>query len=197
MLLNACLNLIAQAKDFEEDLVIVDIKNSGMGASPMLSTLERQAHGRGAHATVGIESIYKALILGLRDYVRKCGFKSVVVGLSGGIDSALTACIAVDALGSGNVVGVLMPSEFSSRGSIEDSERLGNNLGIELLAVPITTVFQAYNAALKPLSGRAGLSLFARNRPIDQPHDCILRCFPCGCLTRLDGLFVQVNLPFP
>src|SRR5207249_9718729 len=62
--------LIAQAKDFEEDLVIVDIKNSGMGASPMLSTLERQAHGRGAHATVGIESIYKALSLGLRDYVR-------------------------------------------------------------------------------------------------------------------------------
>src|SRR5439155_2349906 len=77
------------------------------------------------------------------------GLKKVVLALSGRIDSALTACIAVDALGSENVVGVLMPSEFSSRGSIEDSEQLGKNLGIELLTIPITQVFNAYNGSLK------------------------------------------------
>src|SRR5205823_11304775 len=93
--------------------------------------------------------IYKALVVGTRDYVSKNGFKKVVLGLSGGIDSALTACIAVDALGGENVAGVLMPSQFSSRGSIEDSERLGKNLGIELLTIPITDVFHAFQAALK------------------------------------------------
>src|SRR5205823_11803136 len=76
--------------------------------------------------------IYQALVVGTRDYVSKNGFRKVVLGLSGGIDSALTACVAVDALGSQNVVGVLMPSEFSSRGSVEDAEQLGKNLRIEL-----------------------------------------------------------------
>src|SRR5207249_8617054 len=93
--------------------------------------------------------IYQALVLGTRDYVVKNGFKKVVLGLSGGIDSALTACIAVDALGSQNVVGVLMPSEFSSRGSLADSEQLGKNLGIELLTIPIQDVLQAFKTALK------------------------------------------------
>jgi NAD+ synthase (glutamine-hydrolysing) len=79
----------------------------------------------------------------------KNGFKKVVLGLSGGIDSALTACVATDALGSENVVGVLMPSEFSSRGSVEDSEQLGKNLGIELLTIPINDVLQAFTTALK------------------------------------------------
>jgi NAD+ synthase (glutamine-hydrolysing) len=93
--------------------------------------------------------IYQALVLGTRDYVQKNGFKKVVLGLSGGIDSALTAAIAVDALGKGNVVGVLMPSEFSSPGSVDDSEQLGKNLGIELLTIPITDVFEAFKGALK------------------------------------------------
>src|SRR5205823_5508197 len=93
--------------------------------------------------------IYRALVVGTRDYVHKNGFKKVVLGLSGGIDSALTACVAVDALGSENVVGVLMPSEFSSRGSIDDSEHLGKNLGIELLTIPITDVLASMTAALK------------------------------------------------
>jgi NAD+ synthase (glutamine-hydrolysing) len=82
--------------------------------------------------------------------VTKNGFKKVVLGLSGGIDSALTACIAVDALGSDNVVGVLMPSPFSSQGSIADSERLGKNLGIELVTIPITDVLNCFIGALKP-----------------------------------------------
>src|SRR5207253_3301960 len=93
--------------------------------------------------------IYQALVVGTRDYVIKNGFKKVVLGLSGGIDSALTACIAADALGSENVIGVLMPSEFSSRGSIEDSQQLGKNLGIELLTIPITEPFHAFKTALK------------------------------------------------
>src|SRR5206468_247911 len=93
--------------------------------------------------------IYQALVVGTRDYVIKNGFNKVVLGLSGGIDSALTACVAVDALGKENVVGVLMPSEFSSRGSIEDSEELGKTLGIELLTIPITTVFESYKSSLQ------------------------------------------------
>jgi len=96
------------------------------------------------------EEIYRALVVGTRDYVTKNGFRKVVLGLSGGIDSALTACVAVDALGGENVVGVLMPSEFSSRGSIEDSEQLGKNLGIELMTIPINDVLKAFTSALKP-----------------------------------------------
>src|SRR6185436_9597850 len=98
--------------------------------------------------------IYQALVLGTRDYVRKNGFSKVVLGLSGGIDSALTAVIAVDALGAENVKGVLMPSEFSSRGSVDDSEELGKNLGIELLTIPITDVFESYKRSLRgPFEG--------------------------------------------
>jgi NAD+ synthase (glutamine-hydrolysing) len=80
----------------------------------------------------------------------KNGFKKVVLGLSGGIDSALTACVAVDALGKENVVGVLMPSEFSSKGSIDDSEQLGKNLGIDVLKIPLTDVFNAYKDTMRP-----------------------------------------------
>jgi NAD+ synthase (glutamine-hydrolysing) len=96
-----------------------------------------------------VAEIYRALVVGTRDYVRKNGFQKVVLGLSGGIDSALTACVAVDALGSANVAGVLMPSEFSSSGSTEDAEQLGRNLGIELLTVPIGEVFDAYKNSLR------------------------------------------------
>src|SRR6185295_16572096 len=92
--------------------------------------------------------IYHALVLGTRDYVRKNGFQKVVLGLSGGIDSALTAAIAVDALGKENVTGVLMPSEFSSAGSIDDSRALGRNLGIGLIQIPITEVFESYKKSL-------------------------------------------------
>jgi len=93
--------------------------------------------------------IYQALVLGTRDYVRKNGFTKVVLGLSGGIDSALTAVIAADALGAENVTGVLMPSEFSSPGSVQDSEELGKNLGLKLLTIPITEVFEAYKSSLQ------------------------------------------------
>src|SRR4029077_19635639 len=82
------------------------------------------------------EQLFGALSLGLRDYLRKCNFKSAVLGLSGGIDSPVVAAIAANALGSENVVGVSMPSQYSSRGSVDDSKKLAENLGIKLLHIP-------------------------------------------------------------
>src|SRR3989338_5017620 len=93
--------------------------------------------------------IYNALVLGTRDYVKKNGFLKVAIGLSGGIDSALTAVIAVDALGKDNVIGVSMPSPFSSVGSITDSEELSNNLGIRLIKISISNLMDAYDEALE------------------------------------------------
>ncbi|UCE19631.1 MAG: NAD(+) synthase, partial [Gemmatimonadota bacterium] len=95
------------------------------------------------------EEIHKALVIGTRDYVRKNGFQKVVIGLSGGIDSALTATIAVDAVGCGNVVGVTMPSQYSSKGSVTDSEALAKNLGIELKQIPIAELFDVFKSTLK------------------------------------------------
>jgi NAD+ synthase (glutamine-hydrolysing) len=97
-----------------------------------------------------VESIHDALALGVRDYVRKCGFEKVVLGLSGGVDSAVTCCLAAAALGPENVLGITMPSEHSSPGSVEDSRRLAKNLGIEFREVGIT---EAYHAYLTLLSG--------------------------------------------
>jgi NAD+ synthase (glutamine-hydrolysing) len=127
---------IAQAKDFEEDLLVVD--------------LSATAHTVHPHRT-GLESLHAALLLGLRDYVGKCGFKSVVLGLSGGIDSALTAALAAEALGPDRVVGVAMPSRYSSDHSVEDARRLAENLGIGFHLVPIGTMHDAYEAALTGL----------------------------------------------
>ena len=167
-------DLLARGKQFQEDLVVVDLDIESVFRTRLHDPRRRQQKGNPtAPADVfGMASrtrrhspvttppqpellvqdaeIYRALVLGTRDYVVKNGFKKVVLGLSGGIDSALTACIAVDALGSQNVVGVLMPSEFSSRGSLADSEQLGKNLGIELLTLPIQDVFHAFKTALKP-----------------------------------------------
>ena len=97
-----------------------------------------------------MEEIYRALRLGVFDYVRKNGFKKVVIGLSGGIDSSLVATVAVDALGSDNVTGIAMPSSFSSQASLEDAEHLASNLGIKLISIPISDVFNAYESMLAP-----------------------------------------------
>jgi NAD+ synthase (glutamine-hydrolysing) len=102
-----------------------------------------------------IESIHEALVLGVRDYMRKCGFSKAVVGLSGGIDSAVTCCLAKDAVGSENVLGISMPSPYSSKGSIEDSRKLAANIGIQFQVVSISTVYEAYLDTLKdPLAGQ-------------------------------------------
>ncbi|HKD83783.1 MAG TPA: NAD+ synthase [Terriglobales bacterium] len=130
-------SVIAQAKSFEEDLICFDT-----------DTLAGDIHSRDE----GLEaSAYSALVLGTRDYVHKCGFRQVVLGLSGGIDSALTACIAVDALGRENVVGVGMPGPYSSRGSIDDAAALARNLGIRFELVPIGDIFDSYGGSLAPV----------------------------------------------
>jgi NAD+ synthase (glutamine-hydrolysing) len=105
----------------------------------------------GPQAMADEEEVYRALTLGLRDYLHKCGFKSAVLGLSGGIDSALTAVIAVEALGPENVRGVSLPSQFSSQGSIDDAQTLATNLGIQYDVIPIQAAFEAVKAELKPV----------------------------------------------
>src|SRR5205085_11981639 len=105
----------------------------------------------GPSADIGVESeIWRALTLGTRDYMRKCGFSSAVLGLSGGIDSALTAAVAVEAIGADRVLGVMMPSPFSSRGSVDDATDLAAGLGIRTLTLPIEPAMCAMEATLEP-----------------------------------------------
>src|SRR5207247_7984761 len=102
-----------------------------------------------------VEEVFGALVLGTRDYVRKNGFKRVVIGLSGGIDSSLVAAVAVEALGRENVAGVGMPSAFSSAGTRRDAQRVAKHLGIEFLTIPISPLLNDYKRALaKALRGR-------------------------------------------
>ena len=114
-------------------------------------------------ATCDTEQLYDALVLGLRDYVHKCGFSSVCLGLSGGIDSALTAVIAADALGAENVRGLTMPSPYSSRGSVEDSFALAANLGIRCDEVSITDAFAAVKQSMAPVFERKGEDVTEEN----------------------------------
>jgi NAD+ synthase (glutamine-hydrolysing) len=139
MVFDAGGNVIARAKAFEEDLLVVDLNAGGTGVPPVPD------QGRVAHAT---QDIYQALLLGLRDYTRKCGFKSVVLGLSGGIDSALTAALAVDAIGRDRVVGVALPSRFSSDHSVDDARQLAANLGIAFHVIPIAAMHDAFEQTL-------------------------------------------------
>lgn len=129
--------VVAQGASFVEDMVFFDTKDGGAVA---IESIEDET-----------AATWKALVLGTRDYVRKCGFKKVLVGLSGGIDSALVATIAVEALGAENVLGVGMPSEYSSLGSIEDARKLAKNLGVRFELLPIHDVFAQYQSTLKQL----------------------------------------------
>jgi NAD+ synthase (glutamine-hydrolysing) len=133
--LNARGELIAQAASFEEDMVVLDPFDA-----PPIPVAEED----------DTEAAYRALVLGTRDYVRKCGFKKVLVGLSGGIDSALVAAIAKDALGAENVICVGMPSPYSSAGSIDDSRQLAANLGIRFEVIGISGLFSEFTRALEP-----------------------------------------------
>lgn len=127
---------VARARDFEEDFVVCDVPLDGRQADTSAVLREvSQSDEEGA---------YRALVLGLRDYVHKCGFKSVVLGLSGGIDSALTACLAVDALGPANVSSVAMPTRYSSDHSLTDAAALARNLGIPHRVIPIDGILQSY-----------------------------------------------------
>ncbi|PYM06302.1 MAG: NAD+ synthase [Candidatus Rokuibacteriota bacterium] len=169
---------IARARAFEEDLLVADLDLAAVFRARLHDSRRRKEKLRLGAAPVKIslpplperarpplpprevaelepdEEIVQALTLGTRDYVRKNGFKRVVIGLSGGIDSALVAAIAVSALGAENVTGVSMPSPFSSAGTRRDARRLARSLGIEFMQLPITAVLKAYTRALaRPFKG--------------------------------------------
>ena len=135
--------VIAQAKSFEEDLIFADLDALTGDVREQIGSEE--------------EAMLEALTLGTRDYVRKCGFSKVVIALSGGIDSALVAAIAVRALGAENVTTLGMPSPYSSQGSIDDSRQLAKSLGIRYETIPIDEIFSGFNHALEPV--------FARRKP--------------------------------
>ncbi len=155
--------VIAQAKDFAEDLLIVDLPVGyadtsgrpgtcgGVSWSNENAGSAKPQAAEKVHVRGGVGSVYAALELGLRDYCRKCGFASVVLGLSGGIDSAVCAAICVSALGAANVTGVAMPSRFSSQGSIDDAKELAANLGIKFHTVPLEAAHEAMEHTLAPL----------------------------------------------
>ena len=171
--------MIASSSQFEEDILVVDLDVEAvfrsrlrdprprkedpesirqLGRAELVTISEWDGKRSDRTATVpatgtfydGPAEVYRALTLGTRDYVRKCGFDKVLVALSGGIDSSLVAAIAVDALGSENVVGVSMPSRFSSEGSVVDAKLLADNLGIELWTLPIEQPFEAMLNTLEP-----------------------------------------------
>lgn len=128
---------IAQARSFQEDLLFVDFSSDSPAIHPSKEDEDT--------------AVYDGLVLGTRDYVRKCGFSKAIVGLSGGIDSALVATIATEALGAENVLGVGMPSEYSSQGSIDDARQLAQSLGIQWELIPINHIFQQHLKALQPI----------------------------------------------
>lgn len=129
-------SIAAQAASFAEDLVLFDTANGAGEVRPQPAD--------------ELEAAWAALVLGTRDYVRKCGFVRVVIGLSGGIDSALVAAVAAEAVGAGNVLGVAMPGPYSSEGSLRDARLLAEKLGIGFIVLPIHDVFLSYRAALAP-----------------------------------------------
>jgi NAD+ synthase (glutamine-hydrolysing) len=135
LVLNREGNVIAQGRSFEEDLVYFDSKDFS-------GEMHEQVPGDEASA-------YSALVLGTRDYMHKCGFQKAIIGLSGGIDSALTAVIAADAVGPENVIGVGMPGPYSSPGSIEDARTLAQNLGIRFELLSINPAYAAYRETLR------------------------------------------------
>jgi NAD+ synthase (glutamine-hydrolysing) len=141
--------VVARAAMFAEDLIFFDTKD---GEAVVPDALVDEA-----------AETWKALVLGTRDYVRKCGFSKVLVALSGGIDSALVAAIAAEALGAENVVGVGMPSEYSSLGSIEDARRLAKNFGMRFELLPIHNVFAQYQEVLKRLFAGTPFGLAEEN----------------------------------
>ena len=135
LVLNPEGKVVAQGRSFEEDLIYFDSKT-------LTGEVREQVAGEEA-------SVYAALVLGTRDYMHKCGFRNSIVGLSGGIDSALTAAIATEAVGPENVLGIGMPGPFSSEGSIADARALAQNLGIRFELLPINQVFEAYRQTLQ------------------------------------------------
>jgi NAD+ synthetase len=135
---------VVRAAEFDEDFLVVDVPlphEPPDAPAPVLRDVSGSIE----------EAAYGALVLGIRDYTAKCGFTDAVLGLSGGIDSALTACLSVAALGPGHVLGVAMPSRYSSDGSLTDARELAERLGIAFRVIPIDDVYQSYLDALAPV----------------------------------------------
>jgi NAD+ synthetase len=147
-------NMVCRARAFETDLLIVEYDKSTKDLQP--SQIAPMPANRD-------EEIWQALVLGVRDYTRKCGFSKVVIGLSGGIDSSLVAAIATAALGKENVLGVLMPSPYSSEHSVKDALELGKNLGIQTQTIPIGELMQGYDRTLEPLFAGTSFGITEEN----------------------------------
>src|SRR6266852_5788716 len=175
LIVNELGECVARGRQFEEDLVIADLDLDAAFRARLRDSRRRKeklaAHEPVTRVSLGpmgappapppiepvlssllepIDEIYRALVVGTRDYVRKNGYAHVVIGLSGGIDSSLVAALAVEALGRENVSGATMPSPYSSAGTRRDAQRLAKNLGIEFMALPITPVLRAYKRTLSP-----------------------------------------------
>jgi NAD+ synthase (glutamine-hydrolysing) len=142
MFADASGNIVAMAKAFEDDLLIVDIakKNGVVQVKPQQSEPPAELDL--------LDEAYQALVLGTKDYIRKNGFKKALVGLSGGIDSAVTAAIAVAALGAENVIGITMPSKFNSPDTISDAQICAKNIGIQFMTIPIGHILEQFNLSL-------------------------------------------------
>ena len=171
--------VIAQGVSFAEDLLVFETDDASgsaylrfgdgiagevlpSGDGSMVATY-RSGSGNDGHAAEETAAIWDALVLGTRDYVRKCGFSKALVGLSGGIDSALVAAIAVEALGAANVMGIGMPSEYSSTGSIDDARALAENLGIRYEVLEIHGIYDKFQGVLQPLFAGTKFGLAEEN----------------------------------
>ncbi len=151
--INAHGQVVSAAKRFQEKMLVIDSDQLKETAAPPLHRTEKDE----------LPELFEALVMGTRDYVHKCGFSKCLIGLSGGVDSALTAAIACAALGKENVMGVAMPSPYSSEESIDDARELAVNLGIELKVIPITFIFQAQLKSLYPVMGDLDHSITEQN----------------------------------
>jgi NAD+ synthase (glutamine-hydrolysing) len=147
MFADASGKIVAMAKPFEDDMLIADIEAEG-------KTYTVKPVGDSTWRTLDtLDEMYLALVLGTKDYVRKNGFGKVLVGLSGGIDSAVTAAIAAAALGAENVIGITMPSRFNSAETISDAEKFAKNLGIKFMTIPIGPILEQFNSSLEQAPG--------------------------------------------
>ena len=140
--------IISQARAFDEDLLIADVNLTDENKVQVKPASESQTI-----SAEPLDEVYQALVLGTRDYTRKNGFNKVLLGLSGGIDSSVTAAIAATALGAENVVGITMPSKFNSPETISDAAKLAKNLGIEFLTIPIEPIVERFNGSLEEVGG--------------------------------------------